>query len=143
MKTKNNKKNNPEIVKEIPTISRKGNFLFYDSYFEAINTLSNKNRLIAYEAIVKYALYGEETKSLPLQVLAIFKMAIPTIDSAHKNYRKRIERNSKDNAFKTTPIFEEAVMLPKKEKKLIENSSNNDEPEFTGCSDDIENEFEP
>ncbi len=31
-------------------------FVFYRSYFDAIELLSKKNRLLAYEAIAKYAL---------------------------------------------------------------------------------------
>lgn len=49
-------------------------FVFYRSYFDAIELLSKKNRLLAYEAIAKYALTQEEIQDLPPQVAIILKM---------------------------------------------------------------------
>ena len=54
-------------------------FVFYRSYFDAIELLSKKNRLLAYEAIAKYALTQEEIQDLPPQVAIILKMAKPNI----------------------------------------------------------------
>ena len=120
METKNsNKQNayNAEMVKEKPS------FVFYRSYFEAIGTLSKKNRLIAYEAIAKYGLDREETEDLPLNVLAIIKMAIPNINSNHEKYYKKIKGTSQTNQKDTSvPLGEESkgeVSLPKKEYKNI------------------------
>lgn len=83
MKTKDSKKQDVETIKEKPS------FVFYRSYFEAIETLSMKNRLIAFEAITKYGLDREETMNLPPRVLAILKMAIPNINANHEKYLKK------------------------------------------------------
>ena len=91
MKTNDSKKQSVEAIKEKPS------FVFYRSYFEAIETLSTKNRLIAYEAIVKYGLDKEETMDLPLRVLAILKMAIPNLDANRKKYFARVKGTPQAN----------------------------------------------
>ena len=60
-------------------------FVFYRSYFDAIELLSKKNRLLAYEAIAKYALTQEEIQDLPPQVAIILKMAKPkSVNGFHR-----------------------------------------------------------
>lgn len=66
-------------------------FVFYRSYFDAIELLSKKNRLLAYEAIAKYALTQEEIQDLPPQVAIILKMAKPNIDATIRNYNRRVK----------------------------------------------------
>ena len=114
----NNKEESPEVDKNL-TETRKSNFLFYASYYDAIQTLGHRNRLLTYETLIKYALYKEEPTNLPPRVLAIFKMAVPTIDSAHKNYQRTIKKNQKSasGCFELEPI--EKVSLPKRENNTI------------------------
>ena len=50
---------------------KKKGFIFYASYYEAIQTLSLKNKLLAYEAITRYALYQDVIPDLPPRVLAL------------------------------------------------------------------------
>jgi len=95
-------------------------FVFYRSYYEAIETLSNKNKLTAYEAIARYALNEEESINLPIRVLALLKIAMPNLDANRRKYLKKIEKNSQLSQKETISIFEEEVLLPKKEKKPIE-----------------------
>ena len=71
--------------------NKRDSFVFYRSYLEAIETLSKKNKLIAFETIVRYALDQEMPESLPSNVLGIFKMAQPNIDSANKKYFNRLK----------------------------------------------------
>lgn len=65
------------MMKMKTTISKENmereTFVFYRSYFDAIELLSKKNRLLAYEAIAKYALTQEEIQDLPPQVAIILK----------------------------------------------------------------------
>jgi hypothetical protein len=136
MKAKDNKKQNAEMIKE------KSSFVFYRSYFEAIETLSKKNRLVAYEAIAKYALYREETMDLPLRVLAILRMAMPNIDATHEKYFRKISQTSKAD---TSVIFEdecaEKILLPEIENKLrTENDLIENNDWDTGSENDY---FEP
>lgn len=135
MKTKDSKKQNVETIKE------KSSFVFYRSYFEAIETLSMKNRLIAFEAIAKYGLDREETTNLPPRVLAILTMAIPNIDANHKKYFRKMKTISQASQKDTSDVFEdesiEEVLLPKKEYK--NNSTENEDDSFN----DKGGEFEP
>ena len=68
---------------------KKKGFVFYASYYEAIQTLSVKNKLLAYEAITRYALYQDVMPNLPSRVLAILMVAMPTIDSNFEKYNKK------------------------------------------------------
>ncbi len=104
-----------EINKNVSMETSVNGFLFYRSYFEAIETLSNKKQLIAYRALAKYALNGEEEKDLPPNVLAILKIAMPNLDANRRKYLKKLKTNPKE----TLAVFEEGVSLPKKEKKPI------------------------
>jgi len=91
-------------------------FIFYLSYFEAIETLSKKNRLIAYETIVKYALYGKEPINLPKVVLSIFTIAKPNIDANYRKYLKKGKSKSQTIDSSEEELIEK-VPLPKKKCK--------------------------
>ncbi|MDR0231300.1 MAG: DUF6291 domain-containing protein [Dysgonamonadaceae bacterium] len=136
---KTNKKQKEEIMKEISTIKR-DSFVFYRSYFEAIETLSMKNRLIAFEAIAKYALDREEAMDLPNGVLAILKMAIPNLDANHVKYCKRMKSMPQTSGEDTSAASEEEShfeeLLKEEYKK---NFTNNEEDSFN----DKGGKFEP
>ena len=112
-------------------------FVFYRSYFEAIETLSSKNRLIAYEAITNYALNGEETTGLPSRVLGLLRIAKANLDANRRKYLKKmnskqqVSQREESVSFENKPI--EKVLLPRKESKLItkDNSIENDDNYFT------------
>ena len=74
---------------------KKKGFVFYASYYEAIQTLSVKNKLLAYEAITRYALYQDVMPNLPSRVLAILMVAMPTIDSNFEKYNKKVAKTQK------------------------------------------------
>lgn len=97
---------------------KKKGFIFYPSYFEAIETLSKKNRLLAYEAIARYALYQEEAENLPLRVLAILKVVMPNLDANNQKYNKKVSRSQK-----STSEFDEfsgrKVLPPRKDSLII------------------------
>lgn len=90
-------------------------FVFYRSYFEVIQTLSKKNRLLAYEAIVRYSLNQEVMEELPLQVQVILKMAMPNIDANNRKYINRIKSKEQRNAPDFEKELNEKVRLPKRE----------------------------
>lgn len=104
-------------------INVRGSFVFYRSYYEAINMLSKKNRLLAYEAIAKYALNQEIEENLPPQVLIVLKIAMPNIDANIRNYNKRVKNNNKKNVYTFDEESEEKVLLPKRESIRIENDT--------------------
>ena len=58
-------------------------FLFYRSYYEAIQKLAKKDRLSAYEAIFEYAL-NENELGLSGAQAAVFMLIKPTLDASKK-----------------------------------------------------------
>ena len=58
-------------------------FLFYRSYYEAIQKLAKKDRLSAYEAIFEYAL-NENELGLSGAQAAVFMLIKPTLDASNK-----------------------------------------------------------
>ncbi len=61
-------------------------FIFYSSFADAINMLDDADRLAAYDAVVRYAIYGEEPDKTIGVAYAIFLMAKPQVDA---NAKKR------------------------------------------------------
>ena len=110
-------------------------FILYRSFYEAIKTLSNKNQLIAYDTIMRYAFNGEEPTDLRPRVSAIFTMAKPQIDANRKKRLKKMESNfqtmRRDNSIPDEETIEK-IVLPRKESKTEtnNNSCKNEEDEF-------------
>ena len=74
-------------------------FIFYISNYESLQVLSKKNKLIAYEAIVRYGLFGEiELEQFPKQVYGIVRSIIPNIDSNIRKYNKKVSKAKKKMA---------------------------------------------
>ena len=94
---------------------KKKGFVFYASYYEAIQTLSVKNKLLAYEAITRYALYQDVMPNLPSRVLAILMVAMPTIDSNFEKYNKKVAKTQKGMS-EFDEITNKKVDLPLKEE---------------------------
>ena len=87
-------------------------FIFYISNYESLQVLSKKNKLIAYEAIVRYGLFGEiELEKLPKQVYGIVRSIIPNIDSNIRKYNKKVSKAKKKMA-DFDEISKEKVALP-------------------------------
>ena len=62
-------------------------FVFYKSFLEAIKNLENADRLAAYEAILKYGIYGTDPDDNCTPIArAIFMMARPQLDANNKRY---------------------------------------------------------
>ena len=81
---------------------KKKGFVFYASYYEAIQTLSVKNKLLAYEAITRYALYQDVMPNLP-------------IDSNFEKYNKKVAKTQKGMS-EFDEITNKKVDLPLKEE---------------------------
>ena len=96
-------------------VMKKKGFVFYASYYEAIQTLSVKNKLLAYEAITRYALYQDVMPNLPSRVLAILMVAMPTIDSNFEKYNKKVAKTQKGMS-EFDEITNKKVDLPLKEE---------------------------
>ena len=56
-------------------------FVFYESFFEAIRLLPKEESIEAYDAICRYALYGEEPEELLPGTEIVFTLVKPQIDA--------------------------------------------------------------
>ena len=57
-------------------------FTFYDSFYRACSLIRRKtDRCDAYEALVRFALFGEEPKHLSNEAAIAFAIARPVLDS--------------------------------------------------------------
>lgn len=68
--------------------------LFLPSFYEAIADLPDTERLGAYDAVVRYGLYGELVEMSPV-VKSLFALMRPVIDSSQKRYRAAKENGSR------------------------------------------------
>ncbi|MFR3329535.1 MAG: DUF6291 domain-containing protein [Odoribacter splanchnicus] len=94
--------------------NQKEAFLFYRTFFESIETLSKRSKLLAYEAIMKYAFYQEMPENLPPRILAIFIIAKPLLDASHRNYLKRIKGKKRKDMSDFEKELEAKVQLPER-----------------------------
>lgn len=82
-------------MKKINSEDKRKGFVFLWGYCDAMQKLSNKNKLIAFEAIVQYERYQElNLEKLPKQVYPILVMAIPGIDKRIAEYNKKVAKKS-------------------------------------------------
>lgn len=106
-------------MKKQENSNQRESFVFYRSYYNAIQTLSIKNRLKIYDAIVEYALNQKITENLPKRTLGIFEMAKPNIDACNKKYLRKIERKKQKNNLDFEQEVAEKVQLPEREDELL------------------------
>lgn len=64
---------------------KRDGFVFYRSFFEALNCLDDEEAFLCFKAITKYALDGEETE-LKGAAKALFISVKPQIDANNKRY---------------------------------------------------------
>lgn len=71
--------------------------VFLPSYHKAIALLPDNDRLLMYDALICYGLYGE-IKELPPNLQAFFELIKPIIDSSQNRYRAAVENGKKGGA---------------------------------------------
>lgn len=99
-------------MESIEAVSR-DSFIFYRSFYDAVEALDEEDRLAAFEAIVRYALDGTEERQKGA-VNAIMSVIKPLLDVSRQNYingrkggrpkkpnRNRIETEPKPNGNRT------------------------------------------
>lgn len=60
-------------------------FIFYRSFYEAMSDINDKDKLKLYNAICKYALYGEETELTGISN-TLFKLIKPQLEANNKRF---------------------------------------------------------
>lgn len=112
-------------MNEINEEFNKNSFVFYKSFYEAIQDLKEKDKLKMYEAICELALYGKKTE-LKGTANTIFKLIKPQILANNDRYKngKKGGRPKKEetNGFRN----EETIGYSKKKANENENVNDND-----------------
>lgn len=72
-------------------------FIFYRSFYEAINELPKENQADTYNAIMRYALNQEEIELTGVSK-AIFSLVKPQLDANYKKYENGKQKKSKTEA---------------------------------------------
>lgn len=103
------------------TVSR-GQFTFYRSFFESIQTLPKSRQLQAFEAICRYALDGEEPDALSGSPAAIFLLVRPVLESGRVRAGQRKTDASLDED--TTPPSDNVPHKKEKEKEKKKENKN-------------------
>ena len=80
-------------------------FVFYRSFYEAINELPSEDQLKVYNAIFEYALNGEDHTLSGVNMI-VFRLVKPAIDASIKNRRdgKKGGRPKKEKTPLLTPV---------------------------------------
>jgi len=79
-------------------MEKRGQFTFYRSFWDALRLLSKRDRLPIIEAIVHYALNGEEMTGLQPGQEAFFLLCKPTLDASRKKAVSGKQGGSKPKA---------------------------------------------
>jgi hypothetical protein len=65
---------------------KRNSFVFYDSFYLGIKDLSDNDRLAVYDAVIKYAIEGQQNSLNSLQN-SIFSLIKPQLDANNKKYK--------------------------------------------------------
>lgn len=101
--------------------SNKTGFFFYSNWFYDAKNLKPMQRLAWYEAIIQYALSGDEPDHLPPNLEFAFKMIVPNINRAEKISKIRSESGKKGGA----PKGNQNAKNKQNKQKQAETSKNN------------------
>ena len=94
-------------------------FVFYSSFYDAIQELSDADRLAVYDAICKYALTGE-TDDLDGIPSLVFKLVKPQLDANNKR-RENAQKGGRPSNKKPTDSKEKNQRIPKEKTNGFEN----------------------
>lgn len=129
----------------------KDGFIFYKSFFEAINELDNNTQLEVYQAITNYAL-NDELPNLNGVAKAIFSLIKPQIDANNKRYEDGCKggrpKNKKpvvleNNKNKKPVVLKKGTFSkPKEKEKEKENDNVNENVSYPPISPQGEKEEE-
>ena len=79
-------------------MDKRGQFTFYRSFWEAVQSLPKKDRLPVLEAIISYALDGDVPSSLSQSQNAFFLLVKPNLDASRKKAANGKQGGSKQKA---------------------------------------------
>lgn len=73
-------------------------FVFFKTYYEAMQYLPDSDRLALYDAICQYGIYGVEPENLPPIARGFFILQRPNIDASLKRFKTNQENGRKGGA---------------------------------------------
>lgn len=83
-------------------MEQRDSFVFYRSYYEAIQGFNKESQCKIYNAIIRYALYGDDPQKdvnpntkLDANLMAIFILIKPNIDNANNRYNASVSNGKK------------------------------------------------
>lgn len=79
-------------------MDKRGQFTFYRSFWEAVQSLPKKDRLPVLEAIISYALDGVQPSALTQSQSAFFLLVKPNLDASRKKAASGKQGGSKSKA---------------------------------------------
>lgn len=62
-------------------------FIFYRSFYESVSYLCDAERVLIYDAVMKYGLYQENEDELPPHLASLFTLIKPQLDANQKRYK--------------------------------------------------------
>ena len=98
-------------------MDERSQFTFYRSFWEAVQTLPKKDKLPILEAIIKYALDGEQTAGLTMAQNAFFLLVKPTLDASRKKAISGKQGGSKSKQTESKTEANNKQTESKKEKE--------------------------
>lgn len=112
--------------------SKRGQFTFYRSFWDAISNIPKKDRLPILEAIIQFGLDGAEPQLSGMQ-LAIFSLVKPTLISSQKKSANGKLGGSKPKANSKQSVTEKEVES-EKEVEIEEEEEKEKENEYSSLS---------
>lgn len=112
-------------------------FIFYRSFYEAMSDINDKDKLKLYNAICKYALYGEETELTGISN-TLFKLIKPQLEANNKRFEDGKKGGRPKNI---TTGFEDKITTGYKKEKTtgFENKKPNVNDNVNGNYNENEN----
>lgn len=106
----------------------KKGFVFYASFYEGINELPDENQLHVYQAVVKFAITGEQPTNLTGIEKAVFALIRPQIEANNQRYENgckggapkgnsNAKKTTKNNQKQPTVDFKDNQKQPKEKEK--------------------------
>jgi hypothetical protein len=108
---------------------KRGQFTFYRSFWDAISGLPKKDKLPILEAVITYALDGEEPKGLSSTQNACFLLVKPNLDSARKKAASGKQGGSKGKATGKQNESKPKQTASEKEEEIEKENENETEVE--------------
>lgn len=106
-------------------MAKPNRFMFFESYYDAIEMLPEEERLGAYESITHYAFDGElPSDEAPLTIKALFASWRPNIDQSIKRISDGSEggkskgKNKNRDAETAPPVNADADKSPEEQERL-------------------------